>query len=192
VGKNLIGATALLLLVACGHRDGKGKAAVSITTDDKGATTSTTTTTSSSGGSERVNVTSDAGNGRVKIEAPGFKLDVDVPRSIMNAGDFEIDGAKLYPGSRMRGMDVRAGERENDAHVKFGFVAPADPATVRGWMVKEFAAKGHPLVGEGMTMTGTTEDGKPFTVALNPGDSGQTRGEIMIEDEHKGADWSSR
>lgn len=182
-----IGVAALVMtLGACGSNTDKATS-VSISTDDG---TSARATSSGTADGSKFDVHSDTGSGRVKIDAPGFKLDVDVPKGIVDAGDFQIDGVKLYPGSKVHGMDVNAGDHESDTRVRIGFASPADPATVRGWMVRQFAAKGHALSGDGMTLTGRSEDGKPFTVTLTQGDAGRTNGEIVVAGDGKGAVWS--
>ena len=54
---------------------------------------------------------------------PDF-VDLDVE------GDFDIDGVKLYPGSKVGSVDVNAGETggKDKARVEMGFTSPAAPA----------------------------------------------------------------
>ena len=78
---------------------------------------------------------------------------------------------------------------KGEARVRLGFVSPAEPAIVRAYMVDGFAKKGHPLTGTGMTLAGTTEEGKPFRLALAPEGKGQTRGVFDITGD-KGGNWS--
>lgn len=198
IGRFSLGAAGLLALTACGGGSSDKHQTVSIKADVTDDATTTTTTTSGTGATARATTAdgtataqASTGAGRFKIDARGFKLDVNVPHSLIGAGDFEMDGAKLYPGSKVHTMEVKADNHEN-ARVHIGFSSPADPATVRGWMVKHFADKGHPLSGDGMAMRGTTEEGKPFTLTLAPGAAGQTQGDMMIAASKDGGDWSTK
>ncbi len=198
MGKYALAAAAGLLALGACDGGGDGKQTVTIkadVTDDATTTTTTTSDGTARAAATTVNgtteVKSDTDTGRFKIDAPGFKLDVNVPRSLTGSGNFEMDGAKLYPGSKVRTMEVKADNHEN-ARVHIGFVSPADPATVRGWMIKHFADRGHPLSGNGMALAGTTEEGKPFTLALSPAAAGQTQGEIVIADSKGGSVWSTK
>lgn len=180
MGRNWIAAALMLVaLGGCDGGDGKG-ASVSIKTDDdKGSTTTSTSTSTTSGDPKAtVAVTTDDTTGNVKIDAKGFKLDVDVPKSLIDSADFDIDGVKLYPGSKVRSMQVKTGE--GDPRVHIAFISPADPQTVRGYLVGRFADKGRKISGTGMTIEGTTEEGKPFTIALAPAAGGQTSGDIAV------------
>ena len=177
---------ALLALGACGREhkatfsfdDGKG--------GGHGATATTTTTTTN--GATTTLASSD--EGRVKIDAPGFKLDVAVPKSMVDSTDFKMDGVKMYPGTRMHGIQVQAtGGDHDDAHVNIAFESPAAPDVVRGYMMGRFAERGRPVTANGMTLSGRTKEGKPFTIALSPqGD--HTHGEISIIGSG-GGNWSS-
>ena len=172
-------AAAALALAGCDD-DHKAQR-VTVTTSDDGKTTTTTT----SGGTE-------IGGGKVKVNVPGFKLDVDVPKSLVSGADFQMGGGKLFPGSKVDSVDVNKPDGgKGEPRVRLGFVSPAEPAIVRAYMVDGFAKKGHPLSGQGMTLTGTTEEGKPFTLALAPEGSGQTRGTFDITGD-KGGDWSGK
>ena len=177
---------AVLTLSACGGGD-EHRRTVTVQSNDRDGTTTTTTATTANGDA-RATVSTDDDNGKVKIDAPGFKLDVDVPKSLTDATDFDLDGVKLYPGSRMRGVEVKAGNGEPRVHLSFD--APADPVTVRGYMIGRFADKGRPVRADGMTLSGTTKEGKPFTIALSAGAGGRTRGVVTFVGSEKGGVWS--
>ncbi len=177
----IIGAALLLTLGACGsgkHGDEDVTVRVKSDTRTNGRTT-TTTTTRTHDGDAAVGVTSDETPGNIRIDTPGFKLDVDVPASLADSAKFDIDGVGLYPGSKVRAMKVATHADESSVHI--AFVSPADPMTVRGWIMAQFARKGHAVTGEGMRISGKEEDGKPFTITLAQAPKGQTAGDIAMQ-----------
>jgi len=124
----------------------------------------------------------DSATGNVKIALPGAKLDIDVPGEVLAGGTVDLDGLKLYPGSKVDTMNVVAHERDGEdaAKVDIGFTTPADPATVRAWMLSQSAHLRHPLRAAGDGLAGATREGKAITVALSPADGGRTKGAIRI------------
>ena len=194
-----LGALALLAVLGGCGKDKDHSVSVSIGDKDDAAakasaasatsSTTTTTTTATSDGKGNVSVSSSDGSGNVKIDAPGFKLDVDVPKSLIDNTNFDLDGVKLYPGSRMRAMTVNAGKGSARVHIRF--LSPADPATVRGYLMGRFADRGRVVTANGMTLSGKTDEGKPFTIVLTPSAGGHTSGDIEIVDPKSGASWST-
>lgn len=124
----------------------------------------------------------DSSTGNVKIALPGAKLDIDVPGKMFEGGNVDLDGIKLYPGSKVDTMNVVAHEHdgEDQAKVAIGFTAPAAPAVVRAWMLSQTAQLKRPLRAVGNDLVGSTKEGKAITVALLPVDGGHTNGTIKI------------
>ena len=126
----------------------------------------------------------DAG-GRVKIDTPVFRGDFTLPKINLTADNFDIDGVHLYPGSRIQGVDVRAGEGKGDGkggdddRVTVRFESPADVATVRGWFADAWRKAGKDVAVDGNALRGTTDD-KPFAVELTPAGDGRTAGVVRI------------
>lgn len=126
----------------------------------------------------------DGATGNVKLALPGAKLDLDLPAGLLNDGKFEIEGATLYPGSKVDSVDVKA--RRDDggddkASVRVAFTAPASADVVRAWMLSQTAGKPQPLRRTGDRLVGATKEGKAYTVTLTPLDGGRSRGLIAIE-----------
>ncbi len=112
-------------------------------------------------------------DGKVAIDVPGFKANIDLPKIKLDASDFEIDGVSLPTGSTISSMNI-AGKDGNDGGVRVAFASPVATSAVRDWFQGKLAAKGFTLTAKGDDLTGTTKDGKPFaltTTAKGPGAS---------------------
>jgi hypothetical protein len=160
-----IAAAAALVLGACG--DGEGTS-VSINA------------TSSSG--EKVAVDADGKTGNVAVKVPGFAANVKMPRIMLESGNFDIDGVKLYPESKIRSLNILANEGKDgeNANVQVQFDAPAEPGKVRDWFLKAFADKSINASADGTGVKGTSKDGDAFTIRLEPAGAGATKGTIEI------------
>jgi hypothetical protein len=157
----LIAATALLL-PACSRHDGNGSVAIDMNSE------------------------ADAGN--VSISVPGFDAKVKVPTGMMGHGNFDIDGVKLYPGTKVTTFNLNVdgrskGDKDTDNTViKMTFAAPADVPTVTDWYKRQFAAKSVKVTPSASGFAGKTQDGDDFTISLTPGAAGQTKGSIDVVD----------
>jgi len=162
-------ATSALMLSACGEKEGNSSLSVDLNSQN--------------------------GTGNVAISIPGIDAKIDVPSDLMAGGDFDIDGVKLYPKTKVTSFKLnvdsgatgqKSGERQATAPViKMGFAAPADVATLTNWYKTEFAAKSVAATQTPTGFSGTTEDGDTFTIALTPGAAGQTNGAIEVIDAGK-------
>ena len=83
--------TPLALLAACG--DGKDGTTIAINT---------------SGGGGNVVAGVDGKTGDMSINAPGFSGRISLPRIKLDAGNFDMNGVHLYPGSTVSAMDINA------------------------------------------------------------------------------------
>ena len=84
------------------------------------------------------------------MRAGRYFVDLDVE------GDFDIDGVKLYPGSKVTSVNVDASDRNgaDKATVQLGFTSPATPAKAADWMAGEFAKKGTKVARTGDVLAG--------------------------------------
>jgi hypothetical protein len=160
----------ILLLAACGQEEEKKAGPeISINAGDE------------HGG---VKITSSKdGGGKVKIGGDGVDIDIDVPDFVDFdvTGDFDIDGVKLYPGSRVTSVNVDATDRNgaDKAVVKLGFTSPAAPAKAADWMAGEFARQGVRISRTADTLAGKDKDGADFTIKFGP-DGANSKGEVLI------------
>ena len=138
-----------LLLAACGSNDAA---------KDEG------TQISINGGEQGNSFSANMGkDGKVSIDAPGFKMDVNLPKIQLDAGDFDINGVELPAGSKITSMNI-AGNDEKDGALKVNFTSPVGTAAVREWFQGKLAAEGFKLTASGDNLTGTTDEGKAFSL----------------------------
>ena len=118
-------------------------------------------------------------SGHVAFNLPFIQGQVKVPASVMHGGDFDIDGVKLMPGSRVGGFHVNAGE--HGSTVNIDFKAPARPDEARAYFLGQFKQKGVEASPSGDGIAGTSKDGDPFLIHLSPA-AGGTQGTIEVHD----------
>ena len=167
----LIVLSAVLALSACGSKADDGTDGTTISFDGK----------SEKGGA--VTAGADGKTGKVSINAPGFKGEIELPKIHLDADDFEMNGVKLYPGSKITALNVAGGDGngDDDDTVRVSFDAPAAPDVVKAWFADKLVKEGDfklKLAANGLS--GTTDEGKPFTMTLTPATDGHASGAIII------------
>jgi hypothetical protein len=177
----MLAGAALLAFAACSEskvqsadeKTGK-QVDISINTSDDGDATAR---------AEAVTIDGDSDTGKYAVKLPGgIEANVKLPGDMLNETHFDIDGVGLYPGAKVGSVNVKAltGKGEHEATVKIGFSAPADAAAVADWYQQQFEAKKVAVTRNGETLTGKTEDGDDFTLALVPAATGTSKGELTI------------
>jgi hypothetical protein len=159
----------MLLLAACGQQDEKKtETEISINADGDGGGVQIKT------GKDGGKLSIGGKDGAINLNIPDF-VDLDV------TGDFDIDGVKLYPGSKVTRVDVDANDKggADKATVNLGFTSPAAPAKAADWMAGEFAKKGVKVTRSGDTLAGKDKDGADFTINFAP-DGANAKGEVVI------------
>lgn len=149
-----------LPLAACGKGDGGTSISVK---DERGKTVAS----------------ADGEGGQVKLDVPGFSGKIKLPRIKLDAGNFDLNGVHLYPGSTINSFDVQAGDN-NDGGVRVVFTSPAQPATVRDWFADRLGKADFQVRPDGTGLIGTTDDKKPFRLTLDPQGNDKARGVIKI------------
>lgn len=175
----LLAATALLAIAGCSKQDDENR--------EKSTSISIDTGDDKKGGTVSIDTDSDTGKMALKLPG-GFAANVNVPGGLPDKASFDVDGVGLYPGARVSKIKVDASDRDgaHDAVVVMGFTAPADAAAVADWYQNQLEAKKVGVVRNGETLTGKTEDGNDFTLALAPGETGNALGTLTIRDAKKG------
>jgi len=132
----------------------------------------------------------DANSGAVEVALPGAKLSLDGLGKLMGASDFELDGTKLYPGSKIETLDMRAFDggkhADENARMHIAFSSPAEPGAVKSWFLNEFGKRGGKVALRDGAIVGETRKGTAYRITLAAAGTGRTHGEILIDDEsHK-------
>ena len=159
----------MMLLAACGQgEEKKDKTEVSINAGDEH-------------GGVQIKTGKDGGN--IKIGGDGAAIDINIPDfvDLDIESDFDIDGVKLYPGSKVTTVNVDANDKNgaDKAVVKLGFTSPAAPTKAADWMAGEFAKKNIQVQRAGDTLRGTTKDGDDFKIDFGP-DGANAKGKVTI------------
>jgi hypothetical protein len=161
----------LLVLSACHGRDDAKEPGTSVSINAK------------SDDGEDVQISADGETGKVAVNVPGFEGKMTLPKVILDHSNFDIDGVKLYPGSKVTNININADDSggKDSTKVNATFTAPADPAKVAAYFRKAFADEDIKVSGSDASLAGTTNDGNPFTITLTPGVAGQTSGAVAID-----------
>lgn len=124
----------------------------------------------------------DGKTGDFAIDIPGFKANIAMPKIALDADNFDISGVTLYPGSKIVSMNINQTDAQaGETRVEVKFDAPASPDVVKGWFMEKFAGtNGVSVSGSATGLSGETEDGDPFAIALAPGTTGNSLGTVSI------------
>ena len=122
----------------------------------------------------------DGKTGELKVDVPGFQGSLKLPRIKLDANDVDLNGVKLYPGSTIDGIDITGDEKESGGGVRLSFTSPAGAAVVRDWLGDRLGKAGFALRPDGNGLTGTTDDGKPFSLEMRPGGADRSTGVITL------------
>ena len=117
--------------------------------------------------------------GKVEIGTGGFKADIQIPGMAAMGDRMKIDGVRLYPQSTVSGVNIDAGEGDNDRFA-MQFTAPADRAKVSEWFAGQFKDSKFEARTTPTGYAGTTADGDWFTLDLTDAGGGKTRGEFKF------------
>ena len=115
------------------------------------------------------------------LATPLFNVSLGVPATAMNAGDFDMNGVTLPPGSTIRSVNVQAEAAPGQPTLTLRFASPEPPAKVRDWLLPRLRDAGYLLEPRGDGLAGTTDDGKPFRLTL-AGEGGGSLGTIELVD----------
>ncbi len=131
-----------------------------------------------------------AEEGSFSINAPGFKMKLDIPESLANRASIDSDSDIVYPGAKMRGIHIEAEGDDGKDGVELSFTSPDTPAKVAGWYrdparAEKFAITTDREEAGGYALAGTeADDGDPFTLTLQPLDGGGTDARLTLQDKN--------
>ncbi|MBP8234904.1 MAG: hypothetical protein KAY22_21655 [Rhizorhabdus sp.] len=112
-------------------------------------------------------------------------LSLSIPGIELGGEDMNIDGMKLYPGSKMTGVNVTDKDGGN-GRVEIRFVSPAAPDVVARYYADaagqaDFTGVKLAKSGAASTVTAVNGEGDPMTITLQPASKG-TQGSIVMTD----------
>ena len=127
----------------------------------------------------------DGKTGQVSLDVPGFSGKIKLPKIKLDAGNFDMNGVHLYPGSTISGMNIDAQDNgpggKDQGLVKLSFDSPAKSDVVRAWFLEKLTGDaGYKLQTSGSGLTGTSKDGKAFKLDLAPEGDAKSKGTIVI------------
>jgi len=121
----------------------------------------------------------DGETGEMKIDIPGLKGAVTLPKIKLDSGNFDLNGVRLYPGSSITNVSV-TGDGKEAGGLRVRFASPATPDVVRGWFAERLAKVGYRVTADGANLVGTTDENKPFRLELAPDGAGKASGTVVI------------
>lgn len=129
-----------------------------------------------------VNISTDD-TGHASIKIPGIDASIKLPKMDISGENFDVNGVKLYPGTKVKDVNVDAsskdGEKEN-GRVAIKFESPASLDKVQAWF-RDAMAKHHFKVSpQGSGFAGTTDDGQPITVELQADGADKVKGALTV------------
>lgn len=119
------------------------------------------------------------------IDTDKFKANFEIPGLSFGGEQMDIAGMKLYPGSIVRGVRVKASQKNGDEKgmVTIDFTSPAAPAAVATQFGEQARKAGFvvaPTAGNGLGGEKRDDDGTDrFALALL-GDGAATKGQLTL------------
>ena len=124
------------------------------------------------------------GSGHMSIKAPGIEGSIKLPKIDIDAADFDVDGVKLYPGSKIHDFNISAADRaasgKDQGQVTIAFDSPASLDKVQGWFRDNMAQQGFKVAPKGNGFAGTTSDGGAVTLDLTADGDERTTGKMIL------------
>jgi hypothetical protein len=131
-------------------------------------------------GKPKVTASADGNTGRVSVSTPGFDVNLKLPKISLGADDFDIDGVKLYPGSRIDTINIDADGKDDKAAIDVAFTAPDDAKKVSDWFAARFAEKKIKVERSASGLAGKTTEGTDFVIEIDNAKAGGSTGAIHI------------
>lgn len=174
----VMAALPMLLLAGC---------EVKVGDDAKGASNASAGDAASMSIDAGGNVAMAAGEGEsaLSLSIPGMDAKIKIPGIELGGENMDIDGMKLYPGSKVTGINVTDKDKGN-GRVEIRFMSPAAPDVVSRYYADAAGQAdftGVKLANNGAisTITAVNGEGDPMTITLQPGGKG-TQGAIVMTD----------
>lgn len=124
---------------------------------------------------EKIKIGGGKEDSKFSIKADGFSMEVDLPSITLDSEDFDMNNVDLYPGSQITGFDIEDAKGEG-GKVQISFKAPAGADKLADWYAKQMSGKEFEVTRDGANLSGKTDQGDPFVLALTEISAGQSKG----------------
>ncbi|WP_373489659.1 hypothetical protein [Parasphingorhabdus sp.] len=128
---------------------------------------------------EKIRIGGDGEDSKFSIKADGFSMEVDLPSITLDSDNFDMNNIDLYPGSQVTGFDIED-EKGAGGKVQISFKAPAGTDRLADWYQGQLSGKNFEVVRNGTSLSGKTDEGDPFSLALTEISADQSRGVLVF------------
>lgn len=130
---------------------------------------------------EKIKIGGGGEDSKFSIKADGFSMEVDLPSITLDSEDFDMNNVDLYPGSQITGFDIEDAKGKG-GKVQISFKAPAGADKLADWYAAQLSGKGFEVARDGANLSGKTDEGDPFALALTEISAQQTKGVLKFSE----------
>lgn len=130
---------------------------------------------------EKIKIGGDGEDSKFSIKADGFSMEVDLPSITLDRDNFDMNNVDLYPGSQVTGFDIEDRDGKG-GQVKISFKAPAGADKLADWYAEQLSGKNFAVTRDRTNLSGKTDEGDPFTLALTEISAEQSRGVLEFSE----------
>jgi hypothetical protein len=118
---------------------------------------------------------------KFSIKADGFSMEVDLPSITLDSDDFDMNNVDLYPGSQVTSFDIEDADGKS-GKVQISFRAPASAEKLADWYEGLLSGKDFKVARDGTNLSGKTDGGDPFSLALTKISAKQSKGVLEFSE----------
>ncbi|WP_417621220.1 hypothetical protein [Parasphingorhabdus sp.] len=130
---------------------------------------------------EKIKIGGGGEDSKFSIKADGFSMEVDLPSITLNSDDFDMNNVDLYPGSRVTSFDIQDKD-DQGGKVQISFKAPLDADKLADWYETQLTGNGFEVVRDGTKLSGTTDEGDPFSLVLTAHSAEEAKGKLEFSE----------
>ncbi|WP_417609675.1 hypothetical protein [Parasphingorhabdus sp.] len=131
-------------------------------------------------GAEKIKIGGDD-DSKFSIKADGFSMDIDLPSITLDSDDFDMNNVDLYPGSQITSFDIEDAKGQG-GKVQISFKSPVDADKLADWYADQLTGKGFDVVRDGSSLSGKTDEGDPFALAVTEISAAQSKGVLEFSE----------
>ena len=130
----------------------------------------------------KIKIGGDGEEANFSIKADGFAFDIDIPAIELDSDDFDLNNVALYPGTKITGLNVEDMD-DGGGKVSLSFVAPTSADKLATWYETKMKAEHFVVAKSGNSLSGTTDEGDPFSLELNEKSAEETAGTLEFSEQ---------